>query len=131
VEDISCHPHHIQVLSDKLHEISDAFQHARFGAVKKAATDQQRHLLMLQERIRIHTQGVRNWGYYEQVKAILRKLFATLDPHCHRIAGIKATEFIEVFSRMLKEIEQGMNDHTTKLAPVFAKRTPKEFVAEY
>lgn len=131
LRDTTCHPHGLQKFSDALYDICDAFQHARFRDIKDAATDERRHLLFLQERIRLHTHGVRNWGYFKQVLNVLHKLFTPLDPHCVRITGIRASDYIILFSKMLEEIERGMNQYTKKLAPAFAKTKNEEFIAEY
>jgi hypothetical protein len=107
--DITCHPHHIQGLSDKLYDVSDSFQHSRYGTIKRAATDEQRHLLVIQERIRLHTHALRNWDYFQLVLNVLRKLFTPLDPRCVGITGIRSCDDITLFSKILEEIERGMN----------------------
>lgn len=125
------HPHKMQKISDKLFDLSEAFQHARYVQIEEAKTEEQQHLLMLQERVRIHTQAVRNWGYYTQVLEILRRLYTPLDELCERITGLKANDFITIFDRMLRSVEGEILSHQQKLSAALFQPTKKSIIQEY
>ena len=121
----------IQNIWDKLIEISNAFRDRRYVQIETAHSDVDRHLIALQERVRLHTQGVRNWGYYTQVLEILRRLYKPLDDHCERLIGLKATELIDVFDKMLRKTEERGGEYRHKLSAAFNQATKKEMIQEY
>lgn len=134
-EDVSCHPSALQELSNNLFDISEAYRERRFSTLKNVGKserdDEERALLLLQERVRLHTQGVRNWAYYSQALKILKELYEPVDKHCIRITGIACTDFIKIFSSMLSRVEDGVNEHRKKIAPAFRKTKPENLIADY
>jgi hypothetical protein len=86
----------IQQMIDKLGELADAFYRSRFLALAKKADAEQRAVLLLQERLRGHTQFVRNWGYHGSVVQISRELYGALDSELNAAYGFGATEVIDL-----------------------------------
>jgi len=54
--------------------LSDAFAWSRLGDVREGESEEQHALTSLQERLRLHTQMVRNWGYVHQVRLLSSEL---------------------------------------------------------
>jgi hypothetical protein len=116
---------------EKLAKISDAFRDARFLQIETASTPEDRRLIALQERIRLHTQTVRNWGHYEQVKRILHTLYSPLDEQCEQTIGLRATELLFMFDKMLRLVEERGTDQRLKLSAAYSKTTKREILEEY
>ena len=74
---------------------------------------------------------MRNWGYYRQVVEILRRLYAPLDDHFERLVGLKATELIVVFDRMIQSIEKKSSKFREKLAAAVSQKTKAHLIEEY
>ena len=57
---------------DPLHLLAclTAYGWKRLSQVEQAATDQEKARLSVQEQMRVTTQMIRNWGFYDQVKRI-------------------------------------------------------------
>lgn len=69
---------------ETLKALANGFYYRRFKALEKEGDEQARAILSLQEKLRLFTQAVRNWGSFSQVIRISTELFAPLD------AAIKA-----------------------------------------
>jgi hypothetical protein len=63
-------PNDIQRVVDEMDELAKAFHQRRLKDVESAQDLQARTVLELQERLRLRTQLVRNWGYFSQVVKI-------------------------------------------------------------
>jgi hypothetical protein len=72
-------PETIQIVVDDLKSLADAFHERRLIRFAEERSRQERTVLALQERLRGHTQVVRNWGYRSEVRRISRELFSPLD----------------------------------------------------
>jgi len=69
-------PGDMQSAFDTIDELADAFHYRRFKAMEEERDEQARAMLSLQERVRLHTQAVRNGGSYSQVIRISTELSA-------------------------------------------------------
>lgn len=99
-------PKDMQIVFDTVVQISETFLYQRALGAKKAKDDQEKTLLLLQDRLRFHTQGVRNWGYYGDVVNITKDLYAPLDNgfiNCH---GFSASNLLKILDRLMREYER-------------------------
>ncbi|MBV7257940.1 hypothetical protein KCG44_14230, partial [Pacificimonas sp. WHA3] len=71
-------PEKIQVIIDSLKELGGIFLASRI-AVSDTSSNEESVLALIQERIRLHTQAVRNWGYFKEVLETLGKLYSEHD----------------------------------------------------
>ncbi|WP_447412374.1 hypothetical protein, partial [Clostridium perfringens] len=72
-------PVDIQLAVDTIRELAEAFQGRRYLAFSALTDKAVMALTALQERLRLHTQVVHNWGYYSAVLRISRDLYGSLD----------------------------------------------------
>ncbi|RJR35118.1 MAG: hypothetical protein C4576_25515 [Desulfobacteraceae bacterium] len=124
-------PEQMQEIWDLLEPLSQAFDFKRLVQVKESNNEEQRSLLYLQERLRAHTQMVRNWGYYKRVIRICRKLFSPLDSLYERQIGIGATSIIGIFEHLVDNSERCVNQHYQRLKSVRRCKSIEEAVRGY
>lgn len=86
---------------------------------------------VLQERIRLHTHGVRNWGYYDQVVRQCRELYSALDAKMQQALGFAATHVIDVLAALVSQFEKRQAAHWDILGRVVRARKPKQVLETY
>lgn len=123
--------HDLQTVFDSVPQISDTIFKRRLIAKADEVDDGQRALMALQEKIRLHTQAVRNWGYFGDVKQICRELYASLDAKLQAVAGYNFSDILEVSESILTTIERHGNDHFDALKRVLSARNSKTMVEGY
>jgi hypothetical protein len=124
-------PGDIQTVIDSVNELGEAFHHRRLLVIKDEHDDQQKTVLGLQERMRLHTQIVRNWGYLSDVIAISEELYAPLDEALRDFHGFGATDLIRVARAQLSIIEERGNQRFRLLKRIFRERTIKRLVRDF
>jgi len=95
----------IQKLFDLLPEIAKTFQEKRLARLSNIATDEERHIAQLQDHLRLHTQAVRNWGYFDEVVSTLERLVAPLDDAWESAFGLPASWLVRFFRDRVKDME--------------------------
>jgi len=121
-------PDEIQQLIERLKALADAFYHARYTSLSKAKEANERAALVLQERLRGHTQFVRNWGYHGAVLRIARELYGALDDDLTAAYGFGATDVIEVAKALLVDVEQRASERLRRLGAIIRCQTHAEMV---
>lgn len=124
-------PDTIQKLFDLLPELGNAFGLMRYTQLQKERSDEDKAVLMIQEELRFHTQGVRNWGFLSRVERITKSLCGPLDELFRSTAGFRATSLIDLFSHLIQRHERNVNSRFEKLIPVFQKATIAEMLDSY
>lgn len=124
-------PELTQAIVDTLNEWSDQFHGKRYVQLEKASTDVDRARLAFQESIRLSTQVVRNWGYYDHVKRISLELFGPLDARFEAAYGFRATDAILTFDYFFQECQRRLNTHWDRLRPMMGAETLKSAIADY
>jgi hypothetical protein len=124
-------PAEFQIVWDGIIKISDSFMFSRFSKLADAQTDEDRAVLQLCERLRVHTQYVRNWGYYSSVIKSLKELYLPLDINFKNIVGLEATKIIDIFEWMVSEVESRNNEWFAKLAYCFSATSKRSLVERY
>ena len=99
--------------------------------MERAQSPEDLRIFQLQERLRLHTQFVRNWGFFKRVIRISKALYEPLDAYYERGVGISATEIITVFERLVRKNEKDTNIHVRRLRPVRRARSVGDAVPAY
>ncbi|NSX56332.1 hypothetical protein HRQ87_16195 [Sulfitobacter sp. 1151] len=125
-------PDNMQVLFDTMPKLSDTFFMQRIlDGESKSSNEQELTALSLQERIRMHTHTVRNWGYYEQVVQTSRELYWPLDEKLVAAHGFSATDLIDTLSVLQREFEERVAAHMDLLGKVLRGKTAAGLVERY
>jgi len=72
-------PDLIQSVIDDIAELCNLFAARRFSEIQDDEDEQRKTVKVLQENLRLHTQIVRNWGYFSEVVKISSELYSNLD----------------------------------------------------
>ncbi|MER8565016.1 hypothetical protein NKH85_06920 [Mesorhizobium sp. M0924] len=112
-------------------KVAETFLHQRILAAEDVADKQEFTILSLQERIRLHTQAVRNWGYYSDVIRISTDLYGSLDDRLKPHFGFGATDLIEVMAAVVREFERRHSEHFMRLAKVIRSPNVRQMVRNY
>jgi hypothetical protein len=99
--------------------------------IERVKTKEEREILSLQERIRIHTQLVRNWGYYRSVMTICKDIYRNVNNIFDEYYGVSATTLIDLFEYLINCYERNINNYIDKLREVFSKQTIEDAVDVY
>lgn len=121
----------MQTVFDILPQISDTIFKRRLIDEADEVDDGRKALIALQEKIRLHTQAVRNWGYFSEVKLICRELYAALDAKLEAAAGYTFSDILDVSETVLTTIEQRGNDHMGALRRIVRARDIRALVDAY
>jgi hypothetical protein len=85
----------------------------------------------LQTFLRLHAQGVRNWGFFDQVVNTLRDLLVPIDPDFDRAIGFPATTMINLFEHLVRQSERRATEHRQLLVAPLSEPTPELMVETY
>ena len=121
----------MQALFDTVPEISDTFLKMRIVKQADETDPQKKAVLSLQEKIRLHTQAVRNWGYYLDVIKICHELYAPLDGKFNQAMGFSATDFIDVAEALVSEFERRSRLHFEAMRKFLRGKTIPQLVKLY
>lgn len=121
----------MQAVFDTIPEISDTFLKMRIARQADEIDSQKKVVLSLQEKIRIHTQAVRNWGYYLEVIRICRELYSQLDGKFNQALGFSATDFIDVAEALISEFERRARLHVEAMRKFLRGKTIPQLVNLY
>ena len=116
-------PDTIQQLFDLLPELGEAYRLRRFVQLQEERSDENKAVMLIQEELRLHTQGVRNWGYLSRVAGIVKRLCAPIDDVFRATVGMCATSLIDLFTHLIRRHERLFNERLDKLRPTFRETT--------
>ncbi|MGE4509331.1 MAG: hypothetical protein AB7D16_11980 [Eubacteriaceae bacterium] len=120
-----------QTLHDSLITLMFSFSFMRQKAEILDFDDRQLSIIQVQERVRGHTQIVRNWGYYSQVKKISIELYSTFDEILEKEYGFSATTLIRFFELLSRIIQEKINIRFQVLINLFRTNDLKKIAYEY
>jgi hypothetical protein len=124
-------PDIMQIFFDDLPKLSDAFFHKRLLAADTEEEADQKAIHSLQERVRLHTQAVRNWSYYQDIIRISRELYGALDGHLQPTLGFGANDLISVAEALVKLLEKRSSAHWSRFAKVLRGRNSAQVARLY
>lgn len=124
-------PTDIQKAIDSIVDLADAFFARRFKAVEDAPDLQARTVLALQERLRLHTQMVRNWGYFSEVVQISSEIYAPFDDAFRKALGFGASDLIATGRHLVRLLEDRNTERFKRLRLAFRERTTPRLVRAF
>jgi hypothetical protein len=127
----SSKPGVMQTFFDDVPKLADAFFHKRLLEADDEKTADKMAVHSLQERVRLHTQAVRNWSYYQDIIRISRELYGGLDRDFVAAVGFSASDLILVAEALVRLLEQRTSAHWTRFAKVNRGRNTAQVVRLY
>jgi len=124
-------PSDIQKMIDTIVDLADAFHSRRFKAIEDTSDLQARTVLALQERLRLHTQMIRNWGYFAEVVQISSELYTPLDELFRKALGFGASDLIAISRHLVDLFEHRCNERFKRLKRIFREKTIPGLVRAY
>ncbi|KQT33657.1 hypothetical protein ASG29_06505 [Sphingomonas sp. Leaf412] len=124
-------PSAVQRVFDELPSLALGFLAQRIVAGVETDDPQARTIAALQERIRLHTHAVRNWGYFGDVVSMSREMYSPLDAAFLAHHGFAASDVIELGRTMVAELERRANLWTGAMRSVANARSVPEMLARY
>lgn len=120
----------VQAIFDELPNLARTFLFRRMLAADPK-DEKARTLTSLQEQIRLHTQSVRNWAYYNDVITITKEIHAPLDAGFAAKLGFSITDFVDVVAAVVKEFERRANEHWDVLRKILRGKNPRQLIKLY
>jgi hypothetical protein len=118
----------VQTAFDVIPKLADTFFKRRLIAKADERDEVQRAIMSLQEKIRLHTQAVRNWGYFSEVKKICREVYAPLDKKLAAAAGYSFSDIIDIAEAVHATIEDRGNAFMSAMSKLIVTRDGKALV---
>lgn len=124
-------PDVMQTVFDTVPKLTEAFHFQHMLEGDKVTDETQLLMRSLHERISMHTHGVRNWGYYSEVVALSKELFAPLDPAFRAHYGFAASDLLEILRVIVEEFERRQTEHYTILKKVYTGKNLRQIARHY
>jgi hypothetical protein len=116
--------------SQALIAASDAFMHKRFPQDANLS-DEELLLRSVQEKLRINTQAVRNWGHFSQVLRHTREIYAPLDALWVKHFGLSFASFIDLMAHIPKQLDGKADARIQMLVNVKRGGTSRKMAERY
>lgn len=129
--DAASMPQAVQDTMEALPLLSLGFLAQRINASGDHENIQANTIAALQERIRLHTLAVRNWGYFGDVVSISKEIYAPLGETFLAYHGFAATDVVEIGRAMVDEFERRMQDWSNGMAYSLGAKTAQEMARRY
>ncbi len=108
----------IQFFFDQLPVLSDLFFKKRYVALEEDADARDAAVRMLQEHLRLHTQVVRNWGYFQLVTRTVHALVQPLDELAREEIGVPLTAYVDLMAARCEALERDVQSRYSRLREV-------------
>lgn len=103
----------------------------RLATLDTSAKVEDRQLTRMRETMRMHTEGIRNWGYPQQVFRISKGIFAKLEDDIEAEFGFRVAGLIDMFLNIVKVIGGRANAHIQQLGPARDAETIDQAMKAY
>ena len=124
-------PDVVQTVIDKLQEVSQAFAFSRFNDSSIELSDSESAISLIQEKLRGHTQIVRNWGFYTQVKTVCKELYSNFDGLLSTKLGFTASDIIITFEALTDIMEDNLSQRFKVLSELTTAKKPFDLLLRY
>jgi hypothetical protein len=124
-------PPEFQELRDLVSYVGYLHSAKNFPNPNDASSLEEFSRLDFQSTLRLHTKGVRNWGYEEQTLVVLKKLYAPMEELIERELGLQISSLIDVIRAELRSIGNRLQDHFTKRKSFMQQKTVEDAVEVY
>lgn len=120
-------PTEMQNILDDLKEYFSDLHSERFVQLDGNPNQEDLNKIRTREHVRLHTELVRNWGYPEHVKSILRELYGNfeLGPE------FNISALISLFEYLMYEMEERLNSYIQQMRRTFSSSSRKRMVYTY
>jgi hypothetical protein len=123
-------PQQIQNLFDGLPKLAESFSRRRWVELNKERSSIEKGVSLLQEHLRLHTQIVRNWGFFDRVVKITTELCTPVD-HLFSRRGVAASALIRVFEYLLRHLEDRINRKGERFRAIAREEFPDGMIRKY
>lgn len=124
-------PSVMQSLFDSVPPATRTFFQQRMLAMEKVQDEQEKMVLSLQDLIRFHTMGIRNWGYYSDVVKISLDLYGSLDADLLKHFGFSSTNLIHILDSIMIEFGRRSNDRFAILRKIARGKNGPQIIRLY
>ena len=121
----------VQATMEHINAMAEAYHLRRLKALEKEVDPQARAIISLQERLRLQTQAVRNWGSYSQVVRISTDIYSPLDDAIRGKLGFSASDLISAAHAMGSMLEDRLNERMRWLSRVYREHKPRKMAQIY
>lgn len=121
----------IQSVLDELKILARSFTYSRFNSEVIKDSEEKQAIHQIQELVRSHTQAVRNWGYFSQVKSISREIYSFFDSKLANDVGVTPTKIIKLFDFILLETERLLTKRHNDLSNIRRTEFTKDQYYKY
>ena len=112
-------PDILEQIRNHLKKLGDAHSIRKFNRTDIDLPDDKTAVKLVQQLMRDTTRVIRNWGYFSQVKRIVRELYSPLDAKLLKTRGFSASDVINVFDAILSDVESKLTTHRKTLEDLF------------
>lgn len=121
----------MQLVHDEAPKLANTFLFRRMLSDNDMSDEMAKALASLQLSIRLHTQAVRNWGYYSHMIRITKDLHQPLDAAFAEKLGFGISDLLDVMAAVVTEYERRGNEHWDTLRKVLQGKTIHRMVQLY
>ena len=117
-DDLSSKPFSSDILEqirNHLKKLGDAHSIRKFNTTDIDLPDDEKAVKLVQKLMRDTTRIIRNWGYFSQVKRIVRELYSPFDAKLLRTHRFSVSDVINVFDAILSDVESKKTTHRKTL----------------
>ncbi len=114
-----------------LNKLTELFHLRRLNSAPEEATDADSGIWMVQERLRLNTQFVRNWSNFTRVVNITRRLCAPIDAEFEGQGLLPASKLIALFEHILRRTERKVTEWSTVLHAIIDLESSDDIVKTY
>tara|TARA_R110002073_G_scaffold20123_14_gene72617 strand:- start:5107 stop:7533 length:2427 start_codon:yes stop_codon:yes gene_type:complete len=111
-------------------ECSESFSMMRMSSLADASQQERRALLMVEEA-RMHTQVMRNWGYPQHMRKIVRELLTPLEEDFQKIIGIGPVSYLEFTDQIANLTSDRIMQWREWTRPMFEKQSLRKTVSTF
>ena len=125
------YPHVVQDVIDTLSELVTSFRFSRIPPDMTNKTESEKAIYLLQERLRGHTQVVRNWGSFSQVITISKEVYSEFDSLLFSHLSYSATNILTVFETLVQINESNLNFVYRSFSELHQLKKAKDVFEQY
>lgn len=118
-------------LDDFLQLLDNTYWAFLFRLGRLAETEQDEASMTLQARMRMHTLGIRNWGYPDQIEGTIRGIFQPLDDRIEKEAGFRIVSLFEMCLNLIELTEARWRSHFAKTSRIAQAKTIRAALDAY
>ena len=111
----------LEEIHSHVKKLTRAYPFRQIGSDNVDLPDDKKAVKRVQRLMRDATRVVRNWGYFSQVKRIVRELYSPFDAKLLETRGFSVSDAINVFDTILSTAESRMTTHHQTFVDLFRR----------